>query len=152
MGLGSVVWFHGFGFYVLISMRWFDFVTWWVCESLTSVGIGIKGRLAWVINLIGVGLWSAWWSLELWFGCDCDRRGSRLWVCDLEFWLAGSGLWVCDLELWSVGGFILFYLWWWLATANRGCGRVGLQRKGWVFRERQRQIQRKRKKHTKNKK
>ena len=109
MGLGSVVWFHGFGFYVLISMRWFDFVTWWVCESLTSVGIGIKGRLAWVINLIGVGLWSAWWSLELWFGCDCDRRGSRLWVCDLEFWLAGSGLWVCDLDLWSVGGFILFY-------------------------------------------
>ena len=38
------------------------------------------------------------------------------------------------------GGFILFFCfrWWWLAVASRGCGHVGLQRKWWVFRERQR--------------
>ena len=50
MGLGSVVWFHGSGFCVLILAGWFDFVTWWAHVSLTGVGIGVEGRLAWVIS------------------------------------------------------------------------------------------------------
>ena len=72
MGLGYVVWFHGSGFSVLISTGWFDFVTWWVCGSLTGMGISLEGRSVWVIELIGVGLWSLWWSLELWWLVAAD--------------------------------------------------------------------------------
>ena len=50
VGLGFMVWFHGFGLCVLILVGWFDFVTWWVHGSLIDVGIGVQGRSAWVIG------------------------------------------------------------------------------------------------------
>ena len=74
VSLSLWVWFHGFGFMGLrswiIDVTGVDHRVDWRGSSTWSVSS------AWVIDLISVGLWSLWWSLELWWlvasgGFDC---------------------------------------------------------------------------------
>ena len=79
---GGVIWFCWSGFYGLISWVWimsFDFSrVIWFCNLVGSWISDRRGHrrsgeiskarsLAWIIELIGMGLWSLWWLLELWW-------------------------------------------------------------------------------------
>ena len=80
VGLGSWVWVLWFDFMGLGSVFWFqrgDLILWlggfvglwpaWA-SALKGDRRGSSTRSStWVIELIGVGLWSLWWSLEWWW-------------------------------------------------------------------------------------
>ena len=155
----GVIWFCGSGFIGLGSVVWFQRDD-LICDLVGSWASDQRGHRPW--GAIGVdhqlrvqrgsSSWSAW---------VFDQRGGR-WNCGLVVIVIGVGLgcgfviWNCDWRgfgLWVVvtvavvvavvapaGGFIFYFCfrWWWLATTSHGCGCVSLQRKWWVFRERQR--------------
>ena len=74
-----------------------DLILWvWVHRSQTDMGIGVEGRLAWVIELTIMGVWSTWWSLELWWlvaGDFTRLRPSRFTCCLTRRYGSGHKRW-----------------------------------------------------------